>query len=96
MNNEGESTIFLVKRNGEIFAYYDICPHYGRTRLAWKKDAYLTADGSSVQCSAHGAKFRISDGVCKIGPCMGQRLTSVAINIRDGAVWIEATHRESL
>jgi len=85
---DGEAALFLVRKEGEIFAYRDVCPHYGRTRLAWKRDAYLSADGTEIQCSVHGARFRIRDGVCTIGACLGQKLDAVPAEIREGQVFV--------
>jgi nitrite reductase/ring-hydroxylating ferredoxin subunit len=80
--------LFVVRKEGEIFAYRDVCPHYGRTRLAWKRDAYLSADGTEIQCSAHGARFRIRDGVCTVGACLGQKLDAVPVEIYEGQVYV--------
>ncbi|WP_375779385.1 Rieske (2Fe-2S) protein [Bradyrhizobium sp. ma5] len=80
---KGRDTVFVVRRGNEIHAYLDICPHYGRTPLPWKKDAYLTGDAQHIFCSAHGAIFDIETGACILGPCLGQSLTSVQVAISD-------------
>lgn len=84
----GRDTMFVVRRGDHVFGYRDRCPHHDRARMAWKKDRYLNADGSRIRCSAHGALFAIEDGVCEIGPCLGQALTRVGLVVRSGQVYI--------
>jgi len=85
----GAPAIFVVRTTTMVRAYLDVCPHYGRTQLAWRRDAYLTADASAIRCSAHNAIFRIADGVCTAGPCLGQGLTPFTLRIKDGEIWLE-------
>jgi len=33
------------------------------------------------QCSNHGTLFRIEDGVCVSGPCLGERLSPITLKI---------------
>jgi nitrite reductase/ring-hydroxylating ferredoxin subunit len=65
---------FLVRQGSAVHAYRNECPHAGN-RLDWKPDAFLTKDRSLIMCSVHGANFRIHDGLCVAGPCMGRALT---------------------
>ena len=76
---------FVVRRGGEVHGYVDLCPH-ARMPLAQELDAYLTADGSLIQCSWHGAMFRIEDGACVGGPCAGARLRPWPVRVLDGTV----------
>jgi len=86
---EGRDTMFVVRRGERLYAYRNLCPHYDRARMAWRKNEFLNADRTRIMCGAHGALFEIESGDCKIGPCRGQRLTPVPLEIRDGEVWIE-------
>ena len=81
---KGRDTVFVVRRGNKVHAYVDVCPHYGRTPLPWKKNAYLTGDAQHIFCSAHGAIFDIETGACVLGPCLGQSLTSVQVSISQG------------
>ena len=76
---------FLVRRGGEVFAYHDRCPHAGN-RLEWKPDAFLTKDRSLIMCSVHGANFRIRDGHCVAGPCLGKALERLTVAIEGDEV----------
>lgn len=86
--DEGRDTMFVVRKGGTVHAWRNLCPHYDRARMAWKKDEFLNGDRSRIMCAAHGALFRIEDGVCEIGPCVGQRLTPVPFRLLEGALWI--------
>lgn len=81
--------MFVVRRGNQVQGWLDTCPHVDGAPLAWRKDAYLSADGSSIVCYGHGAVFDIESGVCTKGPCMGQALTPVEVH-RDekGALWM--------
>jgi nitrite reductase/ring-hydroxylating ferredoxin subunit len=73
---------FLVRQGDAVYAYRNECPHAGN-RLEWKPDAFLTKDRSLIMCSVHGANFRIHDGFCVAGPCLGRALAPLALR-RDG------------
>lgn len=84
----GERELFLVRRGEHVFVYENSCPHTGAT-LNWQPDEFMSFDGMYIQCSIHGAQFRIYDGYCVYGPCAGQSLRRVAAEIRDGDVFIQ-------
>jgi nitrite reductase/ring-hydroxylating ferredoxin subunit len=77
---------FVVRTGEEVRGYVDRCPHMGFP-LAQTLDRYLTDDGGLIACSWHGALYRIEDGTCVGGPCVGARLTSWPVAVRDGAVF---------
>ena len=62
-------------------AWRDACPHVAGAPLAWRKNAYLSADGRHLVCHAHGARFDPATGACLIGPALGQSLCAVPITI---------------
>ena len=77
---------FAVRRGDAVQGYVDRCPHMGLP-LAQQLDAYLADDCGLIQCSWHGALFRIADGACVGGPCAGAALTPWPLEIRDGAIF---------
>ena len=88
----GSDTLFVVRCGAEVRAYRDACPHFGDTPMAWRKDAYLNGDGTRIMCSAHGAQFDIATGECLLGPCLGQHLAPVDIDVTsDGDIVLIAT-----
>jgi nitrite reductase/ring-hydroxylating ferredoxin subunit len=79
--HEGQDTVLVVRRHGVLYGWRDACPHHGGTPMAWRKDAYLNADGTRIVCAAHGAQFDIATGVCTLGPCLGQSLQRVELAV---------------
>jgi nitrite reductase/ring-hydroxylating ferredoxin subunit len=77
----GEDTMFVVRSGGALRAWRNACPHVDGAPMAWRKDAYVNADGSRIVCHAHGAEFLPDSGTCVQGPCIGKRLTAVPIVI---------------
>ncbi len=78
----GQATIFVLRHAGQLRAWRDACPHHG-TPLPWRKNAYLDASGQHVVCAAHGALFDPLTGVCTLGPCLGDALTPVPLQVAD-------------
>lgn len=87
--SSGRDTLFVVRRGG-LHAYLNACPHWAGTPMAWRKDAYLSADGTRIVCAAHGAQFDIETGHCTLGPCLGRRLTRITVTEGpDGALRLD-------
>lgn len=80
---EGRLAIFVVRQADDYFAYVNSCPHTG-VSLDWQPDQFLDASGSLIQCSTHGALFRINDGLCIHGPCLNSYLTRLNTTMEDG------------
>jgi len=78
---------FIVRWHGRLFAYWDACPHYGDTPMAWRTNAYLNAAGDRIVCASHGAEFEIETGRCVFGAALGKSLTPAPIEAtQEGAV----------
>lgn len=85
---QGRDSVFVVRQGETLHAYRDVCPHYGDTTLPWRKDGYLDRSGEHVVCASHGARFEIATGLCISGPCKGQSLTGIHVEVTDtGQVW---------
>jgi len=76
---------FVVRKGDRAYGYVDRCPHMGLP-LAQVLDRYLTDAADMIQCSWHGALFRIEDGECLGGPCAGGRLTTWPVTVEDGMI----------
>jgi nitrite reductase/ring-hydroxylating ferredoxin subunit len=83
----GFGGLFAVRRGNAVHVYVNACPHIG-TPLDWVPNRFLSADGNSIICATHGAQFRIVDGVCVRGPCRGDMLERVLIEVNDGIVFV--------
>ena len=75
----------MVRKGETAFGYVDSCPHAG-SPLANPIGRFLTREGDLILCAAHGALFRIEDGVATSGPCAGQRLEAWPVGIRLGQI----------
>ena len=80
--------MFAVKKDGQIFLYWNRCPHLG-TPLEWEEDKFLDQDGALIICSTHGALFQIDGGRCLAGPCKGKHLQMIPFILDNGMVMVE-------
>ncbi len=79
--------LFVVRRGELLAAYRNNCPHTGAP-LEWLPDQFLDLGNSFIQCAIHGALFRPEDGYCVRGPCIGQSLRRLTLDVRDGHVGV--------
>ncbi|MDQ1107629.1 nitrite reductase/ring-hydroxylating ferredoxin subunit [Stenotrophomonas rhizophila] len=85
---DGDHEPLVLYREGErVRGWLNICPHAGR-RLDWAPGQFLKSKAGDLVCAAHGASFSLTDGECVAGPCKGDRLRSVALEVRDGQVFL--------
>jgi nitrite reductase/ring-hydroxylating ferredoxin subunit len=82
-----QAGLVAIRQGDDIFVYVNSCPHLG-TPLEWTPDRFLSLDRSRIVCATHGAEFRIADGECLRGPCFGERLEPVVIQIEDGTIFV--------
>jgi nitrite reductase/ring-hydroxylating ferredoxin subunit len=83
---EGRDLI-LVDCGGELFAYENNCPHASET-LDPMGGSLSSEDGQLIRCQRHGAEFLAATGECVSGPCLGERLTPVAVIGVAGEVYL--------
>lgn len=84
----GKDSLFVLRSAGEIRLYRNSCPHLD-VPLEYRKDRFLSADGSRVICYAHGAQFLPDTGLCVHGPCLGERLTALPWVEREGWLMVD-------
>ena len=85
----GFTGLFAVRRDADVAVYINSCPHIG-TPLDWAPHRFLSTDGSRIICSTHGAEFEVMTGLCTRGPCFGDRLDAVMIEINEGTILVPA------
>ncbi|MFN4101478.1 MAG: Rieske (2Fe-2S) protein, partial [Pararhodobacter sp.] len=80
--------VIVLRSGGELHGWLDSCPHYtGGTPMAYRKDAYMNADGSRIVCFSHNAEFDPATGVCMAGACLGKKLRRIPLQVgADGTV----------
>ena len=92
---DGEAESLVLFREGDgVRAWLNICPHAGR-RLDWAPGQFLRSKAGDLVCAAHGASFSTTDGACVAGPCKGESLRAVAVQVADGQVTLGTGSRGS-
>jgi nitrite reductase/ring-hydroxylating ferredoxin subunit len=79
---------FLVKNDGQYFAYKNSCPHTGAP-LDWLEHQFLDSEGALIQCAVHDARFFIESGECVFGPCLGKNLEKLEIEVTDDGIYLQ-------
>jgi nitrite reductase/ring-hydroxylating ferredoxin subunit len=83
--DKGAFPMVLARDGAQLRAYVNACPHQ-YLPLDYRGDQLLSVDGRMLMCTAHGARFDISNGKAIKGADCG--LDPVPIAIVDGAVVI--------
>ncbi len=85
---DGSAESLILHRDGDrVRAWLNICPHAGR-RLDWAPGKFLQSKDGLLVCAAHGASFELREGACVAGPCRGDALRMVAVEVVEGRVRI--------
>ena len=71
---------FVVRTATGVAAYVNTCPHAGHP-LNFRPNRFLTPDRNLILCASHGALFARDNGLCIAGPCPGQSLRAVPIEV---------------
>jgi nitrite reductase/ring-hydroxylating ferredoxin subunit len=87
VEGEEELDIVIVQTKGARHAYVNCCPHQF-IPLETFPNHFLTEDKRFLVCSGHGARFELATGACYSGPCLGEGLDRLAIEERDGAIYL--------
>lgn len=75
-----------MRHAGVLRAYVNRCRHQGRA-LDGGSGRFLDASTGVLVCVHHDAHYDPAGGACVGGPCAGGRLTALALEERDGALW---------
>ncbi|MEL1265922.1 Rieske (2Fe-2S) protein [Pseudoxanthomonas putridarboris] len=87
MIGDDAESLILYRDSAGVRAWLNICPHAGR-RLDWAPGQFLKSKDGHLVCAAHGASFELVRGDCVAGPCRGDALKAVPVQVRDGEVWL--------
>jgi len=80
---------FLLSHTAGLFAYVNRCPHWG-VDLDLGDGRFYAADSDRIYCKNHGALFRVPDGVCDHGPCLGRALEPLSVELEGDDAWVSA------
>lgn len=81
--------VILRRTEGGVSAWHNACPHRPEVRLDPGGGAIV--DDGQVVCHDHGARFECGegdDGICTDGPCRGEALEEVDVELREGHVYL--------
>jgi len=76
-----------VLQHGTVHAYQNRCPHAGHA-LNLRPNEFMDPTGTWLSCRSHGALFDLSSGECVAGPCAGQALRRIPVQVVDGSVHV--------
>lgn len=78
---------FAVRWRGRVHAYVNACRHLNLP-LDFGDARFFDDDYDAIVCCQHGARYAPETGECVAGPCAGARLTQIAVEERDGGLWL--------
>ena len=81
-----EREAFAVRWRGQVRAYLNTCRHQG-LELDFGDAHFFDEACDALVCCHHGARYHPETGACLEGPCEGGRLTALAVEEREGALW---------
>ena len=84
-----QRNIFVVHKDGGVFAYLNWCPH-AQDFIDQVPGQFFSGDKKLIRCGKHGALFTIDDGRCVGGPAEGQSLVKLSVGVRDGEIILDA------
>lgn len=77
--------LLLARHGNSVQCWLNVCPHAGR-RMDYTPGRFLVKDEKLI-CAVHGSTFALREaGLCVGGPCRGQSLVAVPVQVRDGCV----------
>ena len=82
-NSEG----FLTRYQGRLVAYENRCRHLP-LKLDFGTGKFFTEDSEHFICQTHNAIYEPLTGLCVQGPCVGDSLKPLQIEIVGGDVWL--------
>jgi nitrite reductase/ring-hydroxylating ferredoxin subunit len=83
---QGELPAFAVRYRGAVHGYVNRCAH-AKVELDWEGQ-FFDVSGLYLVCATHGAAYRPETGECVGGPCRGQKLAKLALDERDGRIYL--------
>lgn len=78
----------LARFRGKLVAYENRCRHHP-VHLDFGTGRFFTAEGDFFICQTHNAIYEPDTGLCVRGPCEGQSLNKLEIEIVEGEVWLK-------
>lgn len=83
IKSKGQDDLFLINNGGDIVGYKNSCPHWPGSTMPVLKNRYLDSESRYIVCGGHGALFEVDSGLCIKGPCIGQRLIPINLEVTE-------------
>lgn len=85
---QGETApAFVIRHRGAARAYLNRCGHVP-IELDWSPGEFFDPTRLYLLCATHGALYDPADGRCLGGRCQGRGLVPVAVEERDGHIFL--------
>jgi len=78
-------SLILTRAGDHVAAFRNVCPHAGYP-LQRADGRIVVQEARYLVCMAHGASFTLTDGACAGGPCNGDGLERVGIEVAQGMI----------
>ena len=88
--NGSPESVILHRDGATVRAWLNVCPHAGR-RLDWAPGQFLRSKDGLLVCAVHGASFELQRGECVAGPCRGDSLKPVAVEVDGDSVLLRTS-----
>ena len=79
---------FVARYKGKVVAYENVCRHMN-IPLDEESVRIFSRDGNHFICQTHGALYDPSNGLCVRGPCEGDSLKKLPIEVEDDGIWLK-------
>lgn len=83
----GSAPAFVVRYEGRAYAFLNRCAH-ASVELDWEQGQFFDTTRLYLICATHGAIYEPDSGRCIAGPCKGARLTAIAVEEHDDAIFL--------
>lgn len=87
-----EVPAFVIRFRGRVYGYLNECAHVP-AELDWQPGEFFDYSKLYLICSIHGALYAPESGRCMGGRCQGKGLKALALEERDGAVYLNETNQ---
>jgi nitrite reductase/ring-hydroxylating ferredoxin subunit len=77
---------FVARYQNQLVAYENKCRHLP-VMLDFYDAKFFTRDGQHFVCQTHNAIYEPLTGLCTQGPCEGERLRRLKIEVIEDDVW---------
>lgn len=77
--------LLLRDHGGTLRAYLNRCQHLP-VPIDGGSRRFLSSDGQHLLCGTHGARYRLEDGYCVHGPCLGRALPAIEVELKGDAI----------